>query len=98
MDYIHQALNHVETVRMRSVIYVYDGISHMLEGPLSYDPDSLMRSRQGNDKPWARILGPCHAKKNVFEHAQNVRILIILHMRKVSSGHLLSIETLYSIQ
>ena len=33
-----------------------------------------------------------HVKwKRVFEHAQNVQIHIILHMRKVSSGHLLSI-------
>ena len=31
-------------------------------------------------------------RKYVFEHAQNGRIRIILHMRNVSSGHFLSIE------
>ena len=36
--------------------------------------------------------------KCTFEHAQNVQIHIILHMRKVSSGRLLSIDTLCSIQ
>ena len=36
-------------------------------------------------------------RKSAFEHAQNVRIHIILHMRRVSSGQLLSIETFYSI-
>ena len=35
--------------------------------------------------------------KSAVEHAQSVRIHIILHLRKVSSGHLLSIETFYSI-
>ena len=35
-----------------------------------------------------------HVKRqSAFEHAQNVRIHITLHMRNVSSGHLLSIET-----
>ena len=37
-------------------------------------------------------------RKSAFEHAQNVRIHINMHMRKLSSGHLLSIETFYSIQ
>ena len=37
-------------------------------------------------------------RKVVFEHAQNVRIHIILCMHKVSSGPLLSIDTFYSIQ
>ena len=37
-------------------------------------------------------------RKSAFKHAQNVRIHIILHMRRVSSGHLLSIETFYSNQ
>ena len=37
-------------------------------------------------------------RKSVFEHAQNVRIPIILHMRKVSSGHLLYIETFKRIK
>ena len=37
-------------------------------------------------------------RKSVFEHAKNIRRHVILHMRKVSSGHLLSIETFYSIQ
>ena len=36
--------------------------------------------------------------KNSFEDAQTMRIFIILHMRKVSSGHLFSIEIFYSIQ
>ena len=37
--------------------------------------------------------------KSAFEQAQNAQIQIILHMRKVSSGHLFSIfETVYSIQ
>ena len=35
-------------------------------------------------------------RKSAFEHAQNVRIH--LRMRKISSGHLLSIETFYSTQ
>ena len=44
------------------------------------------------------ILGPRQAK-STFEHALDiVRIQIILHTRKVSSGHWLSIETFYSIQ
>ena len=37
-------------------------------------------------------------RKNAYEHALNVRVHIILHMRKVSSGHFLSIETVISIQ
>ena len=37
-------------------------------------------------------------RKSAFEHAQNGRIHIMLHMRKVSSGNLLSTETFYSIQ
>ena len=36
--------------------------------------------------------------KSAFEHAQNVRIRIILRMRKVSLGLLLSIDLFYSIQ
>ena len=32
-------------------------------------------------------------RKSAFEHAQSVRIHIILYMLKVSSGHLLSIGT-----
>ena len=40
-----------------------------------------------------------HVKqKSAFEHAQNVRNHIILHMCRVSSGHLLSIHTFYGIQ
>ena len=35
---------------------------------------------------------------SVYEHAQNIQIQINLHMRKVSSGHLLSVETFNSIQ
>ena len=41
---------------------------------------------------------PRHAKKSAFECTLNARTHIILHMRKVSAGHLLSIETLYVIQ
>ena len=37
-------------------------------------------------------------QKCTFEHAQNAQIQIILRMRKVSSGPLLSIHTLGSIQ
>ena len=37
-------------------------------------------------------------QKSAFEHAQNVRIHNILRMREVLSGHLLSIETFYTIQ
>ena len=37
-------------------------------------------------------------RKSAFEHAQNVRIHIILHMCKVSSGHLLPIEPFCRIQ
>ena len=36
--------------------------------------------------------------KRALEHARNVRIYIMLHGREVASGHLLSIETLYSFQ
>ena len=36
--------------------------------------------------------GPRQAK-NAFEHAQSVRIHIIMYVHKVSSGHLLAIET-----
>ena len=40
-----------------------------------------------------------HVKgKLTFEHAQNNLIHTTLHMREVSSGHLLSVETFYSIQ
>ena len=35
-------------------------------------------------------------QKSTFEHAQNVQIHITLHMRKASSGHLLSAEAIYS--
>ena len=41
---------------------------------------------------------PHQIKQCVFEHNQNVRTLIMLLMCKVSSGHLLSIKTVYSIQ
>ena len=34
-------------------------------------------------------------RKRAFEHVQNVRIRIILRMRKVLSRHLLSINTFY---
>ena len=37
-------------------------------------------------------------RKSAFEHAQNAQIQIILHMRKASSGPLLSISTFCSIQ
>ena len=37
-------------------------------------------------------------RKSAFEHAQNVQIHIILRMRKVSFGRLLSIHTFCSIQ
>ena len=36
-------------------------------------------------------------RKFAFEHAQNVRNHI-LHMRKDSSGHLISIEAFYGVQ
>ena len=36
--------------------------------------------------------------KCAFEHAQYMRIHITLHMHNVLSGHLLFIETFYSIQ
>ena len=36
-------------------------------------------------------------RKRAFEHAQNVQNHIILHLRKVSAGHLL-IETFYCSQ
>ena len=36
-------------------------------------------------------------RKAVFEHAQNVRIHITLHMREVSSGQLLSVDTFYCV-
>ena len=45
----------------------------------------LMQSNMGRAK-----------QKSAFEHEQKVRIHIILHMRKVSSGHLLSIDAFYS--
>ena len=44
------------------------------------------------------VNGPRHAKKSAFKHAQNVWIHIILYVRKVLSGQLLSIETFHSIQ
>ena len=37
-------------------------------------------------------------RKRSFEHAQNVRIRIIMHMRKVSSWHLLFNDTFQSVQ
>ena len=37
-------------------------------------------------------------RKSALGHAQNVRIYIILRMRKVLSGHLVSIDTFYSFQ
>ena len=37
-------------------------------------------------------------RKSAFEHAQNVQINMIIHMRKVSSTHLSSIEILLSIR
>ena len=42
--------------------------------------------------------GRVKRKGEPFKYAQNARIHIIPHMRKVSSEHLLSIETVYSIQ
>ena len=36
-------------------------------------------------------------RKCVFEHAQNAHIQIHSRMRKVSSGHLVSIDTFYSV-
>ena len=36
-------------------------------------------------------------QKCAFEHVQNMQIQIILHMRKVLSGPLLSIHTFYNI-
>ena len=36
--------------------------------------------------------------KSALEHMQNVRILIILHICKVSFRYLFPIETIYSIQ
>ena len=62
-----------------------------------------LHQKLGRGLTWhlARIINePGHSKSenNAFEHVQNVRIHIILHMRQVSSGHLLSIETFYSIQ
>ena len=50
------------------------------------------------------VIMSCHdfgrvkRKGEPFKYAQNARIHIIPHMRKVSSEHLLSIETVYSIQ
>ena len=38
------------------------------------------------------------SENSAFKHAQNVPIPIIMRMRKVSSGHLLAIDTLYRIQ
>ena len=38
------------------------------------------------------------SRRSAFEHTQHVRIHIILHMRKVSSGFFLSIDAIYSIQ
>ena len=43
-------------------------------------------------------MGRVKRKQSAFEHAQSVQIHIALHMRRVSSAHLLSIETVYSIQ
>ena len=43
------------------------------------------------------LYGPQQVK-TVFQHAQKVKIQIILHKHKVSSEPLLSIHTLYSIQ
>ena len=45
----------------------------------------------GNNWVWS-------SEKVLFEHAQHVWIHISLHTRKVSSGHLVSIETFYSIR
>ena len=42
-------------------------------------------------------MGPVK-QKSAFEHAQHVRIHIILHMRKVSSGRMISIKNINSIQ
>ena len=36
-------------------------------------------------------------RKSAFEHAKNVRIHIVLRIRKVSSGPLLSMDTFYGI-
>ena len=44
------------------------------------------------------IIWALSSKKKAFEHAQKVQTRIILHMCKVSSMHLLFIETFYSIQ
>ena len=48
--------------------------------------------------PGAWVIWTSSCEKVAFAHAQNVRIYIILHMRKVSSGHLFTIKTFYSIQ
>ena len=56
------------------------------------------------ERQWRLFPGrPCHnmgrvKRRSAFEHAQNAPIHIILHMRKVLSGHLLSTEIFCSIK
>ena len=48
---------------------------------------------------WAELYFGRPKQKSTFEHAQNAaHIQILLHMRKVSYGHLLFINTFWSIQ
>ena len=76
---------------MVSVVHVYNRWS---KSEIRCYVDGQMVS--GTDMSWlvstsdvSTSYGPCQAKKYLH---------IILHMRKVSSGHLLSIEAFFSIQ
>ena len=72
--------------------HVFSNISQILS-----KSDELME--QGNGElPKVREKVSVKQKVSVFEHAQNEQIHVILHMRRVLSGHLLSIATSYSVQ
>ena len=56
-----------------------------------------LNERMGVTENENKVIG--RVKQNsAFDHAQNEWIHIILHMRKVSSGHLPSTEIFYSIK
>ena len=80
--------------RLRSTYASVNSLEALLQAK-----DSMLLQTDSKDSPGRS----CHnmgriKRKSAFEHAQNAQIHIILHMRKVSSGHLLSIEIFCSIK
>ena len=93
-----------QTVRMHRLIWVFASLTNLC---LGFDVRRLIYFYFL--KVSYPIFNPCVwmmlnmvrvnvKRKSAFKHVQNVRIHIIVAVRKVSSGLLLCIETFYSIQ